>query len=775
MQDVESTAFQPAMAPDRLLLVDDDALEAVSTQWALEKRGYRVQVAVNAAAAIQAVRQGDGFDLVLMDINLGAGMDGIEAARVILGLRQLPVVFLSSHVDAEAVGRTESVFSYGYVVKSNGIMVLDASIKLAYRLFLANRSGEHERTMAAVREAERSFAGLMENGPMGAASLEMVRDGAGNAVDCRFLHANGRFEEIAGTDPRGKTLRQVFPGIGDEPFDWIGQFGRVARDGGNIHFEQKMEANGHWYDYYAYQTGPDRFMAVFLDISRSKATEAELHESNTYLNNLFDHANAPIITWDPDQRISRFNHAFERLTGHAQAAVLGQPLDILFPADTRETSLALITQALQGEHWESVEIPIRTTRGAVRTVIWNSAGVRDLTGQTVSIIAQGVDITDRKLAEEEVRRNEARLKLMVDIMQHPAESTQDFLDFALAAALRLTGSVYGYIYHYHEGRRQFVLNTWSRGVMGDCAVLDPQTTYDLDKTGIWGEAVRQRRPIVVNDCAAANPLKKGLPAGHVPLGRFMTLPVYRSQAIVGVIGLANKDSDYTEADVLQVSLMMEAVWKVTERRQAEESVKKLLAEKELLLREVHHRIKNNMSTIHSLLSLQADAAREPGAVAALRDAAVRMQSMLVLYEKLYQAAGFETMSAASYLPALIQEIIVDFPGGMAVKTVFDVEDISMSVKILQPLGIIINELLTNMMKYAFADPAQGVISVSLRQDGPRIVLELADNGRGMPEGVSFTETPGFGLSLVSALVGQLHGRIRIERGGGTRFVLAITP
>ncbi len=101
------------------------------------------------------------------------------------------------------------------------------------------------------------------------------------------------------------------------------------------------------------------------------------------------------------------------------------------------------------------------------------------------------------------------------------------MDFALDSALQLTGSHYGYIYHYHADSQQFVLNTWSKEVMPACLVTNPQTVYDLEKTGIWGEAVRQGRPVIVNDFLAANPLKRGYPTGHVELSRFMTLPIYQ--------------------------------------------------------------------------------------------------------------------------------------------------------------------------------------------------------------------------------------------------------
>ena len=117
----------------------------------------------------------------------------------------------------------------------------------------------------------------------------------------------------------------------------------------------------------------------------------------------------------------------------------------------------------------------------------------------------------------------------------------------------------------NEARREFVLNTWSREVMSECSVVEKQTVYTLEKTGIWGEAVRQRRAIILNDFTSPHPLKKGLPEGHAPLTRYMTIPVFSGEAIVAVLGVADKSAPYSEADVRQVKLLMEPVWRIVER------------------------------------------------------------------------------------------------------------------------------------------------------------------------------------------------------------------
>jgi PAS domain S-box-containing protein len=182
------------------------------------------------------------------------------------------------------------------------------------------------------------------------------------------------------------------------------------------------------------------------------------------------------------------------------------------------------------------------------------------------------DITATKDAEKERLRNEARLQSLYDISQYRAENVQDLLDFSLAEALRLTASKFGYIYFYDEEKREFTLNSWSNEVMKECAVVEPQTRYDLDRTGIWGEAVRQRRPILVNDFQGCNPLKKGYPPGHVELFSYLTIPVFSGERIVAVIGVANKGGAYDETDIRQLTLLSDSVWKYVERKRTEDEL-----------------------------------------------------------------------------------------------------------------------------------------------------------------------------------------------------------
>jgi two-component sensor histidine kinase len=178
-----------------------------------------------------------------------------------------------------------------------------------------------------------------------------------------------------------------------------------------------------------------------------------------------------------------------------------------------------------------------------------------------------------------------------------------------------------------------------------------------------------------------------------------------------------------------------------------------------------------MNTIKSLLHLQTDSLKDPIAIEALKDTQSRVQSMMVLYDKLYRSVDFNAMSIKEYLFSLIDEIVDNFPNSNSVTIQKNIGNFLVDAKKLQSVGIIINELLTNIMKYAFTNREKGLISVVACLKGTSVLISIQDDGRGIPEEITFENSEGFGLTLVRILTDQLGGTIRIVRGNGTNVIL----
>lgn len=206
---------------------------------------------------------------------------------------------------------------------------------------------------------------------------------------------------------------------------------------------------------------------------------------------------------------------------------------------------------------------------------------------------------------------------------------------------------------------------------------------------------------------------------------------------------------------------------ITRNKESEQEIARLLEEKDMLLREVHHRIKNNMNSVESLLSLQGSMLQSTEARQALEEARNRLQSMEVLYEKLYRSGNVTRMSAAEYLRSLAEEIIRVYSGDTALEFLPDLDDITMEVRVLSSLGMIVNELVTNSLKHAFADRKHGSISLTLsRESGEELRLRYSDDGVGIPEDILDGESHGLGMVLLQSLSDQLEGTLSMENAKG---------
>ncbi|MEI7672505.1 MAG: histidine kinase dimerization/phosphoacceptor domain -containing protein, partial [Deltaproteobacteria bacterium] len=341
-----------------------------------------------------------------------------------------------------------------------------------------------------------------------------------------------------------------------------------------------------------------------------KSEESE-RETREYLEKLVDHANAPIIVWDPQFRITRFNHAFENLTGLKAEEVLGKEIDLLFPEERREECLTHVRQTTGGDRWEVIEIPILQTGGTVRTVLWNSATLYSPDGNTViATIAQGQDVTARKKADEKIK-----------------------------ASLR---------------------------------------------------------------------------------------------------------------------------------------------EKETLLKEIHHRVKNNLQIISSLLRLQSGYISDEKMEGIFRECQDRITAMAAVHSLLYKSQNFAEINFGEYVRETATELFRSYKtGAVPISLVIHAENVMLPIDTAIPCGLIINELLTNALKYAFPGIRAGEIIVEMSRTENQIILLFADNGIGFPQHLDFRNSETLGLKLVQMLVKQLEGSIELDsktdEKDGTRYVIRLKP
>ncbi len=214
-------------------------------------------------------------------------------------------------------------------------------------------------------------------------------------------------------------------------------------------------------------------------------------------------------------------------------------------------------------------------------------------------------------------------------------------------------------------------------------------------------------------------------------------------------------------------LFVAQIQDISQRKRCEQSTLAALREKELMLREIHHRVKNNLQIVCTLLDLQSEHVEDPSVFQACRS---RVRSMARVHERLYGAEGFDRVDFADYLAQLGEDLSLSY-SSENVELGFAVHVPPLPIAVAIPCGMLINELVSNCLKHAFPRGLGGAIRVELSQEGVINRLVVADNGCGFPEGLNPRETPSFGLQLAGTLVEQLRGEMELSRDHGTRFVV----
>jgi len=211
---------------------------------------------------------------------------------------------------------------------------------------------------------------------------------------------------------------------------------------------------------------------------------------------------------------------------------------------------------------------------------------------------------------------------------------------------------------------------------------------------------------------------------------------------------------------------------ITEHKEAEEKIRKSLEEKELLLREIHHRVKNNMQIISSLLNLQSEHVKDKEALDVFKESQNRVRSMAMIHETLYRSKDLLSIDFRKYIESLVSGLFVSYGiDPKLIKIQINVEDVLLNIDTAIPCGLFINELLTNSLKHAFPHGREGKISIDLHSVDDRFIFTINDNGIGFPEDLDFKNTDTLGLQLVNHLVNQVDGTIELDRSHGIKFTI----
>ncbi len=544
-------------------------------------------------------------------------------------------------------------------------------------------------------------------------------------------------------------------------------------------------------------------------------SQEALRESEEHSRLLLDSAAEGILGVGPDGNVTFSNPAATRILGFSAAELLGHDIHEM-----------IHHSHVDGTPYPVAECPmtktyIEGTRHHIEDeVLWRKDGTSFYTDYTstpirkdqelVGTVIMFSDITERKEFERLSLLIRQRLETLLRVTEYEITNVTDFLDHALQEALDITSSRFGYIYFYDEATKEFELNTWSKQVMPECQVIDPHTKYALDKTGMWGEVVRQRKSMIVNDYSLQHPLAKGTPEGHVPLERFMSVPVFEEGKIVAVVGVANRTEEYDEIDVRQLGLLMNSVWKMVRAFEyrgqlivARDAAKAANRAKSDFLANMSHELRTPLNAIIGFSEILID------------------EKLGSLLEKQKRSVG-NVLTAGRHLLALINDIL-DLAKIEAGKMELELGDVEVGTLLRESLVLIqekamkhsirlhtemedciaelkmqadarkLKQILYNLLSNAAKfTPDGGEITIGARYEEDILVVFVRDTGIGIaPDQIervfgefeqvdsSYARTQqgtGLGLALTRRFV-ELHGgRIWAEsegEGKGSTFTFTI--
>lgn len=363
-------------------------------------------------------------------------------------------------------------------------------------------------------------------------------------------------------------------------------------------------------------------------------------------------------------------------------------------------------------------------------------------GEIDMIIISILDITKKKYDEKNLRSSEWLLKNVLDgspISQFVVDKNHKIIYWNKALE-KMTG----YKAKYMVGTK----DQWKAFYDADRPCIVDLMLNDVDDLYNWYKGNLNKSKLVDNAYVAVNFFPSVGEDGKW---------IYFTGALI-------KDVDGKTIGAV------ETLEDITERKEMEVKLKKSLNEKEMLLKEIHHRVKNNLMVISSLLNLQSNYIKDKDDFEMFRESQARAKSMALIHELLYQSDDLKRIDFGNFLKKLSNDLYNTYiHDPERIKMVLDLEETMLDINTSIPLGLMVNELVSNCMKHAFPDKMEGEIKITLKSDGGYYTMVVADNGIGLPKDLDFRNTDSLGLQLVNNLTNQIEGKLKLKKGPGTVF------
>ncbi len=463
------------------------------------------------------------------------------------------------------------------------------------------------------------------------------------------------------------------------------------------------------------------------EIVERKKAENKLTKAQKYTKSIIESSLDMIVATDIDNLINEFNEAAEKTFGYSREEVLGKHIEILFANNDEHEQ---VNNLLENEGTFAGEIVNKRSDNSLFISFLSASILKDEKGEVIGAMGVSRDITAMKKAEEELRLSEERHRAIYD---------QAYIGIARIGKVG----------------RFLLVNQRLCDMLG----------YSSDE--LYKKAFFE----LTHPDEVENSLKNWDALLSDEIKNFTSEQRY-----------IHKNGTYVVAN-LTVSMVRDAKGNpnyyvavfedITERKEQEIKLQQSLKEKEVLLKEVHHRVKNNMQVISSILNLQSSYIKDPEAIDMLRESQDRIKSMSFIHESLYQSKDLSHVNFTEYVRNLVNNLFRTYGINISgLKLEYELDEVPLNIDTAIPCGLVINELISNALKYAFKGRDEGKLQVELKKlDDGKLKLMIADDGVGFPDDIDYRETDSLGLQLVVTLVGQIKGEIDLDNSNGSKFTI----
>jgi PAS domain S-box-containing protein len=596
------------------------------------------------------------------------------------------------------------------------------------------RTSELEKTYNSLIESEEKYRNIVETTYEGILAID---------AELRITYVNKRMMEMLGYcqeeligrplcdffDEEGKAVTKLNMKKRRQGINGIYEFRLMRKDGSHfwalVSSKVLLDKDGKF-------AGS---LSMLTDLTEHKKAEDKIRN----LANIVESSDDAIGTMSLDAIITSWNEGAKRVYGYSAEEVLGKPISILAPSHLNNETKELCEKIKQGERVHHYETSRLRKNGKLVYVSVNLSPIFD-THRNLSAVSFIVrDITRRKEAEEAIRLSNVYNRSLIEASLDPLVTIGHdgkIMDVNSATETvtgyyrdELVGTDFSDYFTEPEKAREGYRRMFYKGFVRD---------YALEIQHKYGHTI----PVLYNTSVYEN----------------------ESGEVIGAFAIARD---------------------ITERKKAEEALTKFEIVRK---QEIHHRIKNNLQVISSLLDLQAETfngkeyIRDSEVLKAFRESQDRVISMALIHEELYKGGGFETLNFSPYIKKLIDSLSYTYSvGNIDISLNMDlVENAFFDMDTAVPLGIIVNELVSNSFKHAFNGGEKGEIQIKLHREesednkNASFVLNISDNGVGIPENLEIENLDSLGMQLVTTLVDQLDGELELNRNNGTEFIMRFT-